>query len=276
MVMVFQRLTRLTLAAWLVAWLGWFATGVERDDGWLGSVGSFGAAGCFAAEKPSEFNPFAPKLDGPTVRPPSSSPGTSPSGPKAVDSTVEPPPTINPFGPTPSEREDSTPGYVELSDGTIHVGMVYLTRDKRLQVYDEQLQRQREIPLRVVGRIECKVLKEWMEKEWKFKDAASATKMYTGREYPAREYVHVITLQDGRTIEGPLSGVVYVQERLEASAPGGYRPVAPAQKFLLHKRDKGEFGDDLKKLVYVKLIKLGEEAYQEGKKKAAQRRPAPR
>lgn len=275
--MVFQRLAGWTLGAWLAVCLGWVGSSVERPGvGWLGARLAFGRGNCFAAEKSSEFNPFAPKLDGPTTGPPSASPGKSQSAAKTADSTGEPPPAINPFGPTPSEREDSTPGYVELSDGTIHAGMVYLTRDKRLQVYDEKLQRQREIPLRVVGQIECKVLKEWMEKEWKFKDAASATKMYTGREYPAREYVHVITLQDGRTIEGPLSGIVYVQERLEASAPGGYRPVAPAQKFLLHKRDKGEFGDDLKKLVYVKRIKLGEEAYQEGKKKAAQPRPAPR
>ena len=121
------------------------------------------------------------------------------------------PPVINPFGQAPSQREAAVPGYVELSDGTIHTGQIYLTRDKRLQVYDEKMKRQREVPLRVVKQIECKVAKEWMEKQWKFKDAASSEKMFTGRAYPAREYVHTITLHDGRTITGPLSGVVYVQ-----------------------------------------------------------------
>ena len=121
------------------------------------------------------------------------------------------PPVIDPFGKMPTQREDAVPGYVELSDGSIHTGQIYLTRDKRLQVYDEKMKRQREVPLRTVKQIECKVAKEWMEKQWKFKDAASSEKIYTGRAYPAREYVHTITLHDDRTIIGPLSGVVYVQ-----------------------------------------------------------------
>jgi hypothetical protein len=208
------------------------------------------AASSAAAEPPAR-NPFAPR------------PAGSPS---------ESPPAINPFGPIVTDREDTVPGYLELSDGTVRAGMIYLTRDVRLQIYDEKLQRQREVPLRVVKQIDCKVLKEWMEREWKFKDAASATKMYTGREYPAREYVHVITLQDGRTIEGGLSGVVYVQERLDPSAPGGYRPVVRPEKYILYKRNKGELGENLKDLVYVKAIKLGEEAFQEGVKKAARKR----
>ena len=183
------------------------------------------------------------------------------------------PPALNPFAPPPAEREDAVPGYVELSDGTVQVGMIYLTRDKRLQIYDEEMQRQREVPLRVVGEIECKVLKEWMEREWKFKDAASATKMYTGRAYPAREYSYVITLQDGRTIEGGLSGVVYVQpQRYDPSQPSAYRPAVQPLKYILHKRQSGEIGDELKGLVYVKLIKLGEEAYEEGRKKTSRSR----
>ena len=37
-----------------------------------------------------------------------------------------------------TERSDAVPGYVELSDGSIHRGRIYLTRGKRLQVYDEK------------------------------------------------------------------------------------------------------------------------------------------
>ena len=59
------------------------------------------------------------------------------------------PPTINPFGPAPAEREsrrdDAVPGCIELSDGSLHAGLIYLTRDKRLKIYDEKLERQREI-----------------------------------------------------------------------------------------------------------------------------------
>ena len=183
------------------------------------------------------------------------------------------PPVINPFGQAPSQREDTTPGYVELSDGTIHRGQVYLTRDKRLQVYDEKMKRQREVPLRVVKQIECKVAKEWMEKEWKFKDAASSVKMFTGREYPAREYVHTITLHDGRTITGPLSGVVYVQPQPDRpTEPGVTRQRAEPERFILQKRAKGELDEKLDSLKYVKQIKLGPDALAEGWRKASQRK----
>ena len=183
------------------------------------------------------------------------------------------PPVIDPFGRKPPAREDAVPGYVETSDGAVHPGQIYLTRDKRLKIYDEKLKRQREIPLRAVRQIECRVKKEWIEKEWKFKEAAKAEKMYTGRTYPAREYLHAITLRDKRTITGPLSAIVYVQPSAAAAGePGAYRPRTKPERYLLHKRSKGKIGDDLKSLVYVKRIKLGYEALAEGRKKAAEQR----
>ena len=197
-------------------------------------------------------------------------------GSLAINASVaaEDPPALNPFGKMQNEREDQFPGYIEMSDGTVHCGMLYLTRDKRLQINDEKIQRQREIPLNVVKQIDCKVKKEWMEKEWKFKELAKDEKMYTGRSYPAREYDHTVTLQDGRTIEGGLSGVVFLQPQLyDPKKPNEYRAAIEPQKFLIHKRDKGEFGDELKSLKYVKLIKLGEDAYKEGQQKA-RKRPA--
>jgi hypothetical protein len=148
-----------------------------------------------------------------------------------VARAAEDPPALNPFGPVQTERDDAIPGYIEMSDGTVQCGLLYLTRDKRLQVLDEKIQRQREIPLNVVKQIECKVAKEWMEKEWKFKELAKDEKMFTGREYPAREYLHVVTLQDGRTIEGPLSGIVFCQPQVynPRGPAGGRRPPGGAR-----------------------------------------------
>jgi len=187
------------------------------------------------------------------------------------------PPALNPFGPVKTERDDAVPGYVEMSDGTIHTGNIYMTRDKRLKIYDEGLKRQREIPLRVVKQIECQVKKEWMEKEWRFKELALDEKYYTGRTYPAREYLHTITLRDDRTIAGPLAEIIYVQPYIYSpSDPRSYRPDVKPLRFLFHKRDKGEVGTDLKSLAYVKVVKLGEEALEEGRRKAAAHRPTRR
>lgn len=185
------------------------------------------------------------------------------------------PPAINPFGPqTTNTRDDVYPGYIETSDGRVVAGMIYLTRDKRLKTYDQEMERQREVPLRVVKQIDCHVQKEWMEKEWRFKELASNEKYYTGREYPAREYLHTITLQDDRKISGPLSGIIYIEPgKYDPDDPRAYRPEVKPERFLLHKRDKGEIGEDLESLLYVKTIKLGDDAYEEGRRKAARYRP---
>ena len=165
------------------------------------------------------------------------------------------PPTINPFGRKPSERDDARHGIVKLSDGSTLHGLIYLTRGKRFQVYDQHLQRQREIPLRAIQKVECSIKREWLEKEWRFKEGANDEKIYTGRSYPAREYLHTITLGDGRTITGPLSAIVYVQPKKNSANESP--PSLPPKRFLLSKRNKGDAGQDLKALVYVKRIELG-------------------
>jgi hypothetical protein len=172
------------------------------------------------------------------------------------------PPAVNPFTKPSAQRDDALPGYIELSDGSIRPGQIYLTRDKRLIIADEQSQRQREIPLSAVKQIDSSIKKEWMEKEWKFKELTKDEKMYTGRSYPAREYVHTITLNDGRKITGDLSAIVYVQSKSDAKA----------EQFIFHKRDKGKISDDLQSLLYVKSIKLGKDAYEEGKQKAVKKK----
>jgi hypothetical protein len=178
------------------------------------------------------------------------------------DSRAQEPPALNPFGTGAQQhpqRDDAVPGSLELSDGSIYPGLLFLTRDARLKIFDEAQKRQREIPWKSIKRIDCSVLKEWVEKEWRFKENASDEKLFTGRTYPAREYSHNITLQNNQTIHGSLAGIVYVQAD----------PTEQPRRFLLHKRDKGEPGTDLKALVYVRTIQVGEKALDEGKSRAA-------
>ena len=186
------------------------------------------------------------------------------------------PPAINPFGNSSSEREDAVPGCVELSDGSMHPGLIYLTRDAQLKIYDEKLERQREVPLTAVKQVECTIKKEWMEKEWKFKETTSDEKIYTGREYPSREYLHTITLKDERTITGSLSAIIYVKPKPDKTKQAEETSEEPEpERFLLNKRNKGEPGETLKSLVYVKQIKLGADALEDGLKKAEKRSAKP-
>jgi hypothetical protein len=164
------------------------------------------------------------------------------------------PPSINPFGQSNPEPDDAVRGVVTLSDGSTHPGLIYLTRDKRLQIYDQELQRQREIPLQAVKKIECTVQREWLEKEWRFKEGANDEKIYTGRSYPARTYLYTITLKDGRKITGALSALIYVQPK--PNDADKLQTSAEPERFLLNKRDKGEVGQGLRSLVYVKRVEM--------------------
>ncbi len=194
----------------------------------------------------------------------------------------EEPPALNPFAHVRQDRDDMVPGYLEMSDGRLFVGNIYMTRDKRLKIEDESLgmggdaasratsqKRQREIPLRAIRQIEAKVEREWMEKEWRFKESALDEKVYTGRAYPARKYVHTVTLNDGRAITGSVAEIFYAQPLRESATDSQPEEDAEPIRFMIHKRDKGKPGTTLEQLAYVKLIKLGADVIEEGKKKAS-------
>ena len=171
--------------------------------------------------------------------------------------------------------KDSQPGFLTLSDGSTIAGTLFLTRDKRIKIEDKTAERQREIPLSAIVSIEAIVEREWMEDEWRFRENANNEKYYTGRSYPTRIYHHRVTLRDGRKIDGALSEVVYVDPAPELVYP----EMSPSEvaasgltiatrRFLLHKRDKGEPGETLGELLYVKQIRLGEDTLEEGLAKA--------
>jgi hypothetical protein len=179
------------------------------------------------------------------------------------------PPSVNPFAKSTNEQTESIPGCIKLSDDSLHPGMIYLTRDKRLKVYDGQMQREREIQFESIKQIDCIVKKEWVEKEWKFTETTSNEKKFTGQEYPARECEHTITLKDGRTITGYISAIVYLQTQPPSvendnNSPSSGKNDRKIEKFILYKRQKGEINQTLQSLIYVKSVKLGEVAFQDG------------
>ena len=185
----------------------------------------------------------------------------------------EPPALNNPLSRRESSvREDTMPGYIEMSNGEVFPGLLYITRDKRLEIYDVELKRQRTIPIEKIAKIETNVEKEWMEKEWRFKELASDEKMFTGREYPCRMFTYTLTFDDGRELEGPLSGIIFVQKLEEGEDTAvGHIPERDAPRFYFHKRDseKTNVGKKLPDIHYVKFVKIGDDALAEGLKKAA-------
>lgn len=191
--------------------------------------------------------------------------------PAAAD---EPPALANPLSRRREAdvREDTMPGYVEMSNGKIYPGLLYITRDKRLEIFDAEIKRQRTIPIHKIATIQCHVEREWMEKEWRFKELASDEKMFTGREYPCRTFSYTLTFDDGRELEGPMSGLIFVQPLREGEdASTGHIPERDAERLYFHKRqsDKENVGKKLGEIHYTKTVKIGDDALEEGLKKAA-------
>ncbi|MDR2754776.1 MAG: hypothetical protein LBC20_03635 [Planctomycetaceae bacterium] len=188
--------------------------------------------------------------------------------------TEEPPALSNPLSKRREVdvREDTVPGYVEMSNGEVFPGLLYITRDKRLEIFDVELKRQRTIPITKIATIECNVEKEWMEKLWRFKELAGDEKLYTGESYPCRMFTYTITLDDGRELEAPMSGLIFVQKLEQGETPDvGHIPERDATRLYFHKRqaEKTDVGKKLADIHYTELVKVGDDALEEGIKKAA-------
>ena len=179
--------------------------------------------------------------DNPPVSPP---PATKPAD-------AERPPS--PFGPRTFEREDAVPGYIELASGEIAAGKIYTTRDKPLRLYDRSLERFLPIPLRSLKGIAGHL--EWAreEPEWRWVEMGSDDRLYTGRSYPVLKVYYTFTLLDGRQHTGDCqTQPLYVVMDKE--------PV----RFILWQRHKGEFGQTLKDLRYIRSAQFGEAALKSG------------
>jgi hypothetical protein len=135
-----------------------------------------------------------------------------------------------------TEDDASRAGAIVMSDGSTVSGRITTTEDKPLR--DEQEKQYKDIPFSLIKSIEAEVLWERDEPEWHFKASGSDVKEFSGKTYPARETKYKLTLTDGQTVDGGLVAPLFVGDKT----------------YVLHKRDKGEVGQTLGQLVYVKSV----------------------
>jgi hypothetical protein len=173
----------------------------------------------------------------------------------------------SPFGGSQiGRRSDALDGVVELSSGAKVPGRIYMTRGQDLLVRETPKTAWQRVPPAALASIVARVDWERMDRQWRFKTAGNPEKVYTGKTYPNRRLSYVLTLRDGKRIEGRLKGVpLYVEPGDGAKKP---------QLFVLHERQKGRVGQKLKDLVYVAAVRLGEDvrraAEEELNRKAAE------
>jgi hypothetical protein len=171
--------------------------------------------------------------------------GMASTAPSAAPATQ--PDALQPAATPLVSREQTDPdqrhGTIELSDGTKLTATIGTTVGKPLRCWDEKAGEYRDTPMRLVKSIKAQVLWEKQEDDWRFKESGSDIKINTGKTYPARETAYEITLLDGKTISGGIVAPLYTQDD-----QGNQR------SFVLHKRDKGQLGQTLADLIYVKQV----------------------
>jgi len=160
-------------------------------------------------------------------------------------------PASNPFASAGGfNRQDAVPGYLELSSGLKVPGHIFTTRAARLKVYNLDREIYEYVPVPALKSIDAEVEWERMDPEWRFKEAGSPEKVYSGRENPVRKVCYTLTLLNDHKIRGHILGQpLYVAHNDKAD------------RFLLHDRDKGAMGQTLKDIPYIKHVELGPEAY---------------
>ena len=163
---------------------------------------------------------------------------SAPTRPAADDIGRPPRPTDQ------SSREDALPGAVELSNGKVLPGWLYTTAEKPWVLFIESEQRWRSVPFLAVLSIEAVVDEEKMEQEWRWKEMGVPERVYTGKEYPTRRLQWKFHLIDDTTLTGTIKGQPLWVEL-------GQTRIGP---MVLHERSKGEPGQKLTDLVYVKRI----------------------
>jgi len=150
-------------------------------------------------------------------------------------------------------RKDAVAGCVELSSGEKLPGRIYTTRAHRLRIFNLKREIYEDVPVAAVQAIETIVEWERVDKEWRFKEAGNPEKIFTGRSYPVRQLAWRLTLRGGHEIVGHILGQpLYVED-------GGRE-----RQLILHMRDKGPMGAELKDLVYIRRVDFGPEAYERG------------
>jgi len=132
-----------------------------------------------------------------------------------------------------------------LSDGQKISGNFSTTLEQPIRLWDAQKKQYDDVPFDLIKSIEANVVWERMDKEWNFKESGSDIKVYSGRTYPARDTTYTITTTDGKSVTGATDAPLYLD-----NADGSQKI------FILHKRDKGQIGQTLDDLVYVKSVRF--------------------
>jgi hypothetical protein len=197
----------------------------------------------------------------------------------------------------PASANVPVPATVTWSDGRKETGKLSFTPGVPLTVYDLEKKEWANVELSDLARLEAAPRAEKIDREWRWKDYGNDEKVYTGRERPRRWLDHAILLKGGERMKvhvkgtvvyfdtGPDAGEQKPDRKSAGSAaekasektnekPGKVAvPKLVRRRLIIRQYDRGDWGDTLESLVYVKHIEIGE---LDGAPKRASKPPAKR
>lgn len=153
-------------------------------------------------------------------------------------------------------REDALPGVVQLTDNRLLPGWIFTTRDKDFILYvvgdgaggKDTVGKPggfwRRIPFAAVLSIAPSITEEGMEQVWRWQGMGTPEKVFTGEQFPTRRMQWKFHLADDTYLTGDIKGQpIWVQYKDVKVGP-----------MVLNETVKGEIGQTLDQLVYVKQI----------------------
>jgi hypothetical protein len=149
-----------------------------------------------------------------------------------------------------------------MSDGTILTGGLSLTPGKKLRPFDTRGKEYVDVSLDTLREIRVTVSNKSEEQEWRFKEAGSAQKVFTGKVRPRLDFAYEFLPKDEPTLTTTLSvGVpLYILlDRLPGSADSP-APLNNPVRVLLRPYVQGEMGKTFADLVYPARIVFGDDA----------------
>ena len=180
----------------------------------------------------------------------------------------------------PARENAPVPATVTWSDGRRETGKLSFTPGVPLTVYDLEGKEWVDVELADLASLTAIPREEKIDREWRWKDYGNDEKVYTGRERPRRWLDHALMLKGGEKMKVHVKGtVVYfdtVPEPEKLTKPtkqekpkAGAAPAKPDAKsksdvkpvrkrLIIRQYDRGNWGETLKSLVYVKSIVVGE------------------
>lgn len=138
-------------------------------------------------------------------------------------------------------------GYVVMSAGKRHDGLISTTPGKPVRIFDRKKSAYRDIKWKKIESIGQAVDEEWFEREWRWLEGGNDIKVYTDRYYRAAKLRTIILLKSGETITGDAVVPIYVKT-------GKKRRLLELHKRL--KNPKPAAKKDLEPLVYIKKLVL--------------------